>query len=114
MRLINQTKNTILAETVYFADTPCKRIKGLLGRKNFASGEALIIKPCNAVHTFFMRFPIDLLFVDKTNKVLKVISNLTPFRLSPVYFRSCLVVELPAGRAKSTFTSQGDQLVFSP
>ncbi len=112
MRLINQTKNTILAEEVYFADTPAKRIKGLLGRKNFASKEALIIKPCNSVHTFFMRFPIDLLFINKNNQVIKLIPNLAPFRLSPICVSSCFVVELPAGVIEDTLTSQGDQLTF--
>jgi uncharacterized protein len=112
MRLINQTRNTILAEDVSLADTLFKRIKGLLGRRDFKRGQALIIKPCNSIHTFFMRFPIDLLFVDETNKVVKLISNLAPFRLGPICLKSRLVVELPAGTIKSTFTTQGDQLIF--
>ena len=61
MRLINQTRGTVLAENIIFANTPAKRLKGLLGYKNFLNSQALIIKPCNCVHTLFMRFAIDVL-----------------------------------------------------
>ena len=110
MRLINQTKHTVLAEDVSFADTPAKRIKGLLGRKDFNQGQALIIKPCNSIHTFFMRFPIDVLFVSSSHKVIKTISDFAPFRLSPVCFSSHFVVELPSTTLRSTSTTKGDQL----
>ncbi len=112
MRLINQTKNTILAEEVSFADTPLKRIKGLLGRKDFHRGQALIIKPCNAIHTFFMRFPIDALFVDRNYKVVQTIAYLKPFRLTSIYFKASLVIELPSGTIQATPTEVGDQLTL--
>ena len=112
MRLINQAKGTVLAENVLLADSPFKRIKGLLGRAGFNQGQALIIKPGNSIHTFFMRFPIDILFVDKNNRVLKAVAHLPPFRLSPVSFRSSFVIELPAGTIRSTSTSQGDKLIL--
>ena len=110
MRLLNQTKNTILAEDMLFADTPAKRIKGLLGRKDFPKGQALAIKPCNSIHTFFMRFPIDVLFVSKSNKVIKTISDLVPFSFSPICFSSNFVIELPSATLRSTSTTPGDQL----
>ncbi|MCM8795886.1 MAG: DUF192 domain-containing protein [Candidatus Omnitrophica bacterium] len=110
MKIINKTKNSILAKDVVVADTLLKRIKGLLGRKEFKQPEALIIKPCNSIHTFFMRFPIDVLFVDKNHKVIAAISGLKPFRLSRVYFSSHYVVELPAGTLESSATSKGDRL----
>jgi uncharacterized protein len=112
MRLINQTRNTILAEDLLVADTIFKRLKGLLGRKYLKSGEALLLRPCNSVHTFFMRFPIDILFVDKNNKVIAALSSLAPFRLSRIYLASCLTIELPAGTINSTNTHSGDLIQF--
>ena len=113
MKIINQTKNTLLAEDVIMADRPLKRIRGLLGRKEFKKGEAIILKPCNSIHTFFMRFPIDVLFIDKENRVIKAVSHLEPFRLTPVYFNSAFTVELPSGTISSTLTCEGDSLLLS-
>ncbi len=110
MRLINQTQNTILAEDVFIADTPFKRIKGLLGRKNFPPGEAIILDPCNSIHTFFMHFPIDVLFVDKNYKALKTLHNLNPNRISRIYWFANKVIELPAGKLNLTNTQAQDQL----
>lgn len=108
MAILNQTKNTILAQEVEIADHPFSRMKGLLGRKVFLNGEALIIKPCNAIHTFFMHFAIDCLFLDQGNKVVRAISDLKPWRITPPYFSSLLVIELPAGIIKASSTEEGD------
>ena len=112
MRLINQTRGTILAEEVIFANTSVKRLKGLLGNKSFLDGQALIIKPCNCVHTLFMRFAIDVLFVDKNNKVISSLNKLEPFRFSRIYWKSQVVVELPQGKLNSSLTQNGDSLQF--
>lgn len=108
MRIVNQTKNQILAEEAVLADTLPQRMKGLLGRKEFKHGEALILKPCNSIHTFFMRFPIDVLFLDKNKRVVKAIPDLKPFRISNIYFSSVLAVELPANTIQATSTTSGD------
>lgn len=92
------------------AETFFKRIRGLLARKEFGKGEALIIKPCNSIHTFFMRFSIDVLFVDKNNAVIEAISNLRPFRVTRTYFNVVYVVELPEGVVESSSTCVGDIL----
>lgn len=112
MRLINQTRGTVLAESIVFANTSFKRLKGLLGHRGLLDGQAMIIKPCNCVHTLFMRFSIDVLFVDKNNKVVKALGQLTPFRFSKLYWKSQVVVELPCGKLKSTQTQDGDSLQF--
>ena len=112
MQIINRSKNTILAKEAIVADTLFKRIKGLLGKRAFQQGQALIIKPCNSIHTFFMRFSIDVLFVDKNNRAMKAISAFPPFRLSNIYFNSAFVIELPAGTINSTSTSEGDLLLI--
>jgi len=110
MRLTNLTKNTILAEEIALADQPLARIKGLLGRREFKQGCGLLIKPCKSVHTFFMHFPIDLLFVDKRYKVIKALPRLLPYKLSGIYLRACAAIELPCGTLQSSQTSEGDIL----
>ena len=110
MELINKTKNTLLAKDIVIANTPFKRMKGLLGKKEFREGQALILKPCNSIHTFFLRFAIDVLFVDKENKIIEAISCLKPFRLTRIYWVSALAIELPAGIILSRQTQAGDTL----
>ena len=110
MKIINESKNCILAEKATYANTFFKRLKGLLGRKSLEKNEALIISPANSIHTLFMCFPIDVLFVDKDKKVVKAISSILPFRISPIFIQSRFVVELPSGVIKSTATLAGDRL----
>jgi hypothetical protein len=112
MKIINQTKDTVLAKEVIIADTFLKRVKGLLGRKDFLPGQTLIIKPCNSIHTFFMQFPIDVLFVDKDNRVIKTLSSVKPFRLTSIYFQASFIIELPSGTIQSTLTCKGDTLLL--
>ncbi len=113
MKIINETKNIILVENAILANTPLKRIKGLLGRKSLGDQEALVIKPCNSIHTFFMSFPIDVLFVGRNHKIVKIITGLRPFRLSPICMSSSYVVELPFGTVSANKTAIGDRISFS-
>ncbi|MGA2775793.1 MAG: DUF192 domain-containing protein [Candidatus Omnitrophota bacterium] len=110
MKIINITKNAILADNTILAQTVLARLKGLLFRKEFRNGEALIIKPCNSIHTFFMRFPIDVIFIDSNNKIVKIRKGIKPFRATPVYFKSKFVIELPSGTAAAANTEESDQL----
>lgn len=110
MRVINVTKNTILAEQARMADSFFSRLVGLLNRSSLLKGEALILAPSNSIHSFFMRFTIDAAFVDKHGKVMAVLHSFKPFRLSPIYFGSCLTIELPEGTLKQTQTQPGDAL----
>ncbi len=110
MRIVNKTKSSILSEEVIIADTPFKRIKGLLGKKELRKGQALVLRPCNSIHTFFMRFPIDVLFVDKDNRVIKTISCLKPFKLTAIYFNAAFAIELPSGTIQSFSIQKGDTL----
>jgi hypothetical protein len=95
------------------ADSGPKRNKGLLGRERLSPGEGLWIVPCEAVHTFAMRFPIDLVYLDRKHRIKKLRSEVPPWRLS-----ACLsahsIIELPAGTIRSTDTQPGDTLEFSP
>ena len=114
MQIINTTKNTVLADYVIFAQTTLSRLKGLLFRPYFRKGEALIIKPCNSVHTFFMRFSIDLLFVDSENKVVKTYRGIKPFKVTPICFKSKFAIELPSGIVAATNTAEFDILSIKP
>src|SRR5450432_3863744 len=83
------------------------RRAGLLGRKRLEPGEGLWISPCESVHTFFMKFPIDLVYLDKSRKVRKVRHAVPPWRLS-MCLSAHSILELPAGTAKQTGTVAGD------
>jgi uncharacterized protein len=111
--ILNVTRQTELASSAEVADHGAARNKGLLGRASLAPGSGLWIVPCESVHTFFMKFPIDLVYIDRNRKVKKVRNNVGPWRLS-----ACLsahsIIELPAGVAQTTQTQPGDQLQFSP
>jgi uncharacterized membrane protein (UPF0127 family) len=94
------------------ADNGPKRNKGLLGREGLCSGEGLWIIPCEAVHTFWMRFPIDLVYLDSKKQIRKLVSAVPPWRLSAcLWARS--VLELPPGTIQKTQTQRGDILEFS-
>jgi hypothetical protein len=85
-------------------------MKGLLGKKELPQGEALWIKPCFSVHTFFMKFAIDVLFLNKKNQVIAAINNLTRNRMTRLYPQSLSVLELPTGTIDDTNTAIGDKI----
>jgi len=110
MKINNTTRSVVLAQDAIVADKLWQRIKGLLGEKELPAGCGLVLKPCNAVHTCFMSFSIDLLFLNKAGRVVKALSDFKPFRLTPLYFNTCIAVELPAGVIKASGTLEGDVL----
>jgi hypothetical protein len=110
MRVINKTRDTVLAGNAKLAASFFKRIKGLLGKKELKRGEALVIKPCDSIHTFFMRFPIDAVFVDKKGRAVGLKSNIRPWRFSPVYWQASFVIELPAGTIIESMTKKMDEI----
>jgi hypothetical protein len=111
VRIRNATRNTVLAEAVEVADTSRKRRRGLLKRDSLAAGQGLWISPCEAIHTIGMRFAIDVLFLDRSRKVMKIRKEMRPGRLA-VCLRAHSVLELPAGASEATQTVAGDQLQF--
>ena len=111
VRVRNETRETVLAESAEVADTSAKRRTGLLKHTRLEAGEGLWIVPCESVHTFFMKFPIDLVYLDKNRKVRKVRHAVGPWRLSACFLARS-VLELPAGTAERTQTAPGDQLAI--
>ena len=111
MIITNTTKNTILATAAEAATTSASRRKGLLGRKKLDTGEGLWIVPCESIHTFGMKFAIDVVYLDRNKKIRKIRRDVGPWRMS-VSLLSHSVVELPSGTIERTGTAAGDQLVF--
>jgi uncharacterized membrane protein (UPF0127 family) len=111
MRVLNLTRNTQLANNAQLAGNGRNRRKGLLGRESLPEGEGLWIIPCEAVHTFWMRFPIDLVYLDRRHRVVKTRSHVRPWRLSAC-LRAHSVLELPAGTILQTETMPGDALIL--
>jgi uncharacterized membrane protein (UPF0127 family) len=99
----------VLAQGAEVADSSAKRRTGLLKHSRLAPGDGLWIVPCESVHTFFMKFPIDLVYLDKARKVRKIRKAVPAWRLS-----ACLsahsILELPAGTIEETKTAVGDEL----
>lgn len=92
------------------AEGGAERRKGLAGRASLSPGEALVISPCRQVHTFGMRFAIDVVFVDKSSVVLLAVHRLAPGRLSRVAWRARAAVEVEEGTLRRTGTRPGDVL----
>jgi uncharacterized membrane protein (UPF0127 family) len=100
---------TVVCPACVVADRPVSRLRGLLGRDCLGPGEALLIRPASAIHTFFMRFAIDVVFVDRTGVVLKIVAALRPWRFASSRGARC-VLELSAGEAEARGIRPGDEL----
>jgi hypothetical protein len=107
----NTTRGTVLATAADIADTSAKRRTGLLKHTSLPKGEGLLIDPCEGVHTFWMKFAIDIVYLSRKKKVLKIRHAMPPFRLS-LCLTANAVLELPAGMAAETGTVKGDELTF--
>lgn len=112
MRAFNKSSGRMLARKLRVAQTLAARAKGLLGEKELPEGEGLLIRPCLGVHTFLMRFPIDVVFLDGTNRVLATVSDLKPHRMTGLLVKSSSALELPAGAVAASRTRPGDQIVI--
>lgn len=112
LQVSNLTRQTVLATCMEVADSGGKRRKGLLGQERLRLGGGLWIIPCEAVHTFGMQFSIDLVYLDRKNRIKKLRSEVGPSRVSAC-FSACSVLELAAGTIRQTQTKLGDRLEFS-
>jgi uncharacterized membrane protein (UPF0127 family) len=112
--VLNRTRGTKLASNVDLADTPKSRRIGLLRHQSLRPGEGLWIYPTQAIHTFGMRFPIDVAFLDGNLRIRRIYHQLAPFRLTTFVWGAKSVLELPSGLLANTSTSVGDELQISP
>lgn len=110
----NQTRNCTLAEQCELARTFWARGRGLLGRPRLERGQGLLIYPEWSIHTFFMRFPIDVLFLDRQDQVVGMRTEMPPNRPYAGVWGACYVIELPPGLLITTGTQVGDKLSLTP
>jgi uncharacterized protein len=106
---LRRAEGTTVCEHCLIADTALARMKGLLGRSELPAEEGILIRPCNSIHMFFMRFAIDAIFVDRDGTVLKIAANLKPWRMAWAR-RGHAVIELAAGEVARRGIAPGDRI----
>ena len=111
--LVNIDTAEALLATVYRTTTPWERLRGLLGRAPLGTGEGLLLDPCSGVHTFMMRYPIDLVYLSRELRVIKIVGNLVPWRFS-MAFGAAMTLELAAGAAADRGIERGQDLAWRP
>jgi hypothetical protein len=117
VRAINRTRQTVLCERLETASSFAEQSRGLLGRAGLKPGSGMLfvcgrLAPFMWMHMFFMRFPIDIVFLDRNDRVIRVNHRLKPWRVSSLVLRACKALELEAGAAARSATQPGDQIVF--
>ena len=112
----NDTRQTPLAERVRVARSLWSRTRGLLGTRELPPGEALFIEPCNAIHSFWMRYAFDALFLKRDGEVVQAVSQMQPYRIGRPAFsaHAHAVLELPAGTIEASQTQTGDRVRVEP
>ena len=109
IRLIHRETGAVLANRLEVARTLRERMRGLLGRRGLPPGGGLLIENCASIHTFFMRFPIDVVFADADWRVRKLVRRLRPWRVAGA-IGAAHVVELPAGTLEQAGAAPGDMM----
>lgn len=117
LRALNQTRATVLCENLEEARGMAGKGRGLLGREGLAADAGMLfdagrLEPFMCMHMLFMRFAIDVVFLDRASKVIRINHNLRPWRISSVVWGAHRALELPAGRASRSHTQVGDQIII--
>jgi uncharacterized protein len=110
VRVINTTRGVVLADRAELADNYWTRFMGLMGRRQLPMGAGLVLKPGGGIHMWFMRVPLDVIHVDKSDRVTHVLRGIKPWRFGPLFVGNKLAIELPVGAASST--QVGDQVTI--
>lgn len=112
MKLYKTTDSNaeLLADHLDLADGFFSRAKGLLGQKDLPANQGLWIKPCRDIHTFFMKFSIDCVFLDRKMQIIKIAKDVTPFKMVGPYWKSSSVMEFKSGFVETKKLEVGDQL----
>jgi uncharacterized protein len=106
----NTTRGSVIGDRIREARSFWSRGRGLMLAPELARGEGLIIDPCSSIHTFWMRFPIDVLYLDSSGTVIRADERMRPWRVGPVFTGSKWVIELPPGTIAETGTRAGDEI----
>ena len=112
VKLINRTLERVVCERIALARTIWSRTRGLLGRPPLSQGEGLLIEPCQSVHMFFMRYAIDVVFLDREYRVVALRPELRPWRVTRYFRDAYAALELPAGAARAAGLEPGHQLAI--
>jgi uncharacterized membrane protein (UPF0127 family) len=107
--IVNATRREIVCDRAQLADNPLRRLRGLLGRRSLAGGEGLLLTPAPSIHTAFMRFPIDVVFLDSEHRVLRVVRQMEPWRAASAKHARA-VLEMADGEADRRGIRVGDVL----
>jgi uncharacterized membrane protein (UPF0127 family) len=110
----NKTRECFLSLGVTAADTTLTRLRGLIGRFNLRSDEGIWIVPSSGVHTIGVMIPLDLIYLDSSYRVIRVVEHFPPFRIAPIRTDSDSVLELPTHTIYSSQTQVGDLLLICP
>ena len=110
---IEREQGEVVCGRCVLADRPWSRVRGLLGRRSLGPNEGLLLRPVGSIHTMFMRFRIDVVFLDRDHAVVKVVHGLRPWRFAGAR-RAKAVLELPAGAAGRERLALGETLVVIP
>ena len=109
VRVVNRTRDDeVLAERAELARSFLARFWGLMGRRELAPGAGLVLQPGGGIHMWFMRIPLDVIHVDKHNRVTHILRNIKPWRFGPLFVGSKWAIELPVGAASGT--QVGDEI----
>lgn len=108
--IYNHTRRNVVCQEVELAFTFFARLKGLMLREELAAHKGLLLRPCRSVHTFFMRFPLDVVFLDEQYLVVGVAEGLRPWQFSKHFKRAYCALELPAGTVARIGLQKGDAL----
>ncbi|HUY29155.1 MAG TPA: DUF192 domain-containing protein [Candidatus Binataceae bacterium] len=119
LRALNRTRGTVLCERLENAGGLAGQSRGLLGRENLPAGDGMLFEngrftPFMWMHMFFMKFPIDIVFLAGDGRVLKISRELRPWRVSAMVFGARRAIELPAGAAAASGTQAGDIIAIEP
>jgi uncharacterized membrane protein (UPF0127 family) len=110
VRVVNRTRSEVLAERAELATSYWSRFWGLIGRRELARGAGLVLQPGGGIHMWFMRIPLDVVHVDKHDRVTHVLRGIKPWRFGPLFVGGKRAFELPVGAAAST--QVGDEVVL--
>jgi uncharacterized protein len=110
MKLYHRATGQCLASRVALANTFFTRLRGLLFRRRLPPDEAIWLRPCNGVHTFWMLFAIDVIFLDRDLRIVKLVENMRPFRVTRPHLGARSVIEMPAFTISRVGLKLGDQV----
>jgi len=113
-RIVNRSRDCLLADRAEIADTFPTRLVGLLGRRGLEPGEGLVLTRTGSIHMFFMSFPLDIVFLSRDGRVLRISANLRPWRIGPIVRGATTTLELPVGTIAQSGTQPGDTIEVVP